>query len=167
MNMEQRKTELLNLIGGPKCRWCGSEENIEFDHIFRDDKLFVISSTKYYPSPKVIAEVLKCQPLCTSCHMIKTSLESAPRPEFLPRTRAKQKKYREDFYRRHPGKSYKSRNYESRKYKPVPPKPKVIHPDALMTQEQFDQMRQEIFNDIGVWIEDNPNFIFQEQRGNA
>jgi len=57
---------------GP-CQYCGSWENLEVDHIDRDEKdeshIFFLSSVRREP------ELLKCQVLCNFCHKSKTREE--------------------------------------------------------------------------------------------
>lgn len=73
----ERKTELFALIGGEVCRWCQSTESVQFDHIYPETKSFELSSKSYALTDEVIAEVLKCQPLCKKCHSIKSAREWA------------------------------------------------------------------------------------------
>lgn len=70
----KRRSEAIEYLGG-KCEWCGSEQELEFDHINPEDKEFKISG--YTGSIESFwIEVKKCQLLCQSCHQFKTlSLE--------------------------------------------------------------------------------------------
>ena len=67
---------------GP-CKVCGSDENLEVDHINPSEKsmdpapLWSMSDN----NPVKLAELSKCQVLCKSCHMKKTIRERAERKE--------------------------------------------------------------------------------------
>jgi hypothetical protein len=77
---------LFALIGGEKCRWCHSTEKVQFDHINKDEKSFDIYKIVNSAFGKYdVTEVLKCQPLCVSCHNIKTVLERYPQPSLVKR----------------------------------------------------------------------------------
>ena len=62
---------------GKSCAICGSSEKLELDHIDRSTKL--ISPTGLWSlsdsNPKKIAELAKCQVLCSECHLEKTISE--------------------------------------------------------------------------------------------
>jgi len=63
---------------GKVCVKCGSDENLELDHIDPDTKelqpaaLWSMSDQ----NPKKIAEIAKCQILCEQCHLIKSGTEA-------------------------------------------------------------------------------------------
>ena len=64
------KEEILNILGN-KCIICGSTENLEIDHINREEKSFSLS--KSWPNRKNLNEELqKCQLLCKIHHQEKT-----------------------------------------------------------------------------------------------
>ena len=68
-----RRRALIAMMGG-SCVVCGSEDNLEFDHIKPSDKSFSIS--RYYGSLENIeAELKKCQLLCKQCHLETTRSE--------------------------------------------------------------------------------------------
>lgn len=51
---------------------CGSTNNLEFDHINSNDKLFCISKNMSHKYDAIKEELYKCQLLCHNCHMKKT-----------------------------------------------------------------------------------------------
>jgi len=67
----KRRTEAIILLGG-KCTHCGTQENLNFDHIDRDTKAFKVSKMWSLKEEVFWEEVAKCQILCESCHKIKT-----------------------------------------------------------------------------------------------
>lgn len=71
---EKRKQHLIDLLGG-SCVECGATENLEFDHIDRLQKSFVITSKWTMALDKLLAELEKCQLLCHDCHEKKTRSE--------------------------------------------------------------------------------------------
>lgn len=65
-----RKAEGIALLGG-KCIRCGSIQDLEFDHIDRNTKLFNPNKgTRKYDA--WLKEVKKCQLLCKACHKEKS-----------------------------------------------------------------------------------------------
>lgn len=76
---ESRRKAMRERLGG-KCVACGSEIDLEFDHRDPDTKTIEISSPKLLDGPMdiLIAEVDKCQLLCTPCHRIKTKENGDP-----------------------------------------------------------------------------------------
>lgn len=68
------RNEWLEAQGG-KCVTCGSVENLEIDHINKEDKSFSVSKLWSIAREKREAELEKCQPLCSSCHKKKTASE--------------------------------------------------------------------------------------------
>lgn len=65
---------------GDVCVKCGSDENIEFDHIDPSTKLGSIASMIDSKKEVFWTEVRKCQLLCRDCHVIKTRNEGHPPP---------------------------------------------------------------------------------------
>lgn len=65
-----RRQEAIELLGG-KCKKCGNTENLEFDHIDRNSKLSHSIWSWSYERRK--AELDKCQLLCYSCHLTKST----------------------------------------------------------------------------------------------
>ena len=57
---------------GP-CLNCGSEDNLELDHISPEDKEYKVSLAFYRRElrPKDIAELAKCRVLCHGCHKLR------------------------------------------------------------------------------------------------
>lgn len=67
-----RKRDLIAAEKTRGCLCCGEDdpEILEFHHVDRSEKLFVISSNKYKVSVlSLIAELAKCVPLCPTCHV--------------------------------------------------------------------------------------------------
>lgn len=72
---ELRRKYITETLGGV-CRWCGSTDKLECDHVHRGTKCFNMSSGMAGVSwVRFIAEVEKCQLLCRRCHLIKCSRE--------------------------------------------------------------------------------------------
>lgn len=69
--IQARRFEWIALQGG-KCVQCGSAENLEVDHINRQEK--TLKPSQIWSRRKEVREVelLKCQVLCYHCHKIKT-----------------------------------------------------------------------------------------------
>jgi 5-methylcytosine-specific restriction endonuclease McrA len=77
----QRRDELINRLGGA-CLSCGSKQDLEFDHIDPESKLFSFGKKgSSVALSKLLEEIDKCQLLCIPCHRIKSSNEPrAPHP---------------------------------------------------------------------------------------
>lgn len=61
-------------FNGKSCVHCGATEQLELDHI---DPLIKVSHTVWsWSEAKRNEELTKCQPLCNSCHKIKTREQS-------------------------------------------------------------------------------------------
>lgn len=76
----RRRAEYIEKLGG-KCVRCGSEDNLEFDHINADEKSFDVG--KALPGmnkAKLDLEMAKCQLLCGDCHLPKSILDRAQKP---------------------------------------------------------------------------------------
>lgn len=70
-----RKLEAIELLGGV-CVRCGTTENLQFDHIDPETKLFNISTYFEYGDETTFwMEVAKCQLLCFPHHTEKCILE--------------------------------------------------------------------------------------------
>lgn len=74
---KMRNMRFLSEGADPKCRKCGADESLEFDHIDPADKSFNVNGMKSLRNPIYVNELLKCQILCKSCHEEKTALENA------------------------------------------------------------------------------------------
>jgi hypothetical protein len=78
--MRNRYHSLMNearaRLGG-RCVVCGSEDDLEMDHIDPATKLFTVSNGCSRPSSEFWAEVEKCQLLCSSHHAEKTAREAS------------------------------------------------------------------------------------------
>lgn len=76
----ERRNEAIDKLGG-KCRLCGGIEDLQFDHIKREDKRFDISKYLLRVSRvKYERELMKCQLLCSGCHVEKTLVERGQKP---------------------------------------------------------------------------------------
>jgi len=60
---QRRRLELISALGG-ECIVCGTNERLEFDHIFPEDKSFDISARLDYSMSNLLRELQKCQLLC-------------------------------------------------------------------------------------------------------
>lgn len=71
---KKRRQAIFDYLGG-KCVECGTTENLEVDHINREDKSFHVSQRLSVKNNS--AELDKCQLLCTTHHKAKTSREQS------------------------------------------------------------------------------------------
>jgi hypothetical protein len=64
---------------GGRCANCGSTEELQFDHVDPRLKKFSVSFTHQLTleNPDTVAELMKCQLLCTPCHQDKTAQENS------------------------------------------------------------------------------------------
>lgn len=69
----KRRQAIFDYLGG-KCVVCGTTDELEVDHIEREDKSFNISSKLSVKNNK--AELDKCQLLCKTHHKEKTAQEN-------------------------------------------------------------------------------------------
>lgn len=67
----ERRKKFLMLLGG-RCAVCGSQKNLQFDHLDPKKKKFHIARMINAPEDVVQKEVEKCQLLCEDCHRLKT-----------------------------------------------------------------------------------------------
>ena len=67
----RKKQQLLEHLGG-KCVGCGTDKDLQFDHLVRADKSFTIGGNLNRKMDVLIAEADKCQLLCKNCHQLKT-----------------------------------------------------------------------------------------------
>ncbi len=68
----QRRERILAELGR-KCARCGSEEDIEIDHVDRSKKGFSIGiRLSGVSAKKLVSEISKCQLLCRPCHQNKS-----------------------------------------------------------------------------------------------
>jgi len=68
---QERRQILIEHLGG-KCVGCGTTTDLQFDHIDRTQKEFMISKCLDYSMKRLLPEVDKCQLLCYSCHEYKS-----------------------------------------------------------------------------------------------
>ena len=73
-----RRARLIELLGG-RCVRCGSTDELEFDHIDPETKVFAVGSDMSRAWDKLVKEALKCQLLCRECHVAK-GIEDRPDP---------------------------------------------------------------------------------------
>jgi 5-methylcytosine-specific restriction endonuclease McrA len=73
-----RRARLIELLGG-QCVRCGSTDELEFDHIDPETKVFAVGSDMSRAWDKLVEEGLKCQLLCRECHVAK-GIEDRPEP---------------------------------------------------------------------------------------
>jgi hypothetical protein len=75
--IERRKellTEAKEKLGG-KCVWCGTKENLEFDHIDDSKKDYNVANAVRNTREIFWKEVGKCQLLCENCHNKKSTAQ--------------------------------------------------------------------------------------------
>lgn len=70
---QKRKQAIYEYLGG-QCVSCGSNQDLQIDHIDRSAKIFDISRKLSLKNNK--AEIDKCQLLCKPCHLAKTAEEN-------------------------------------------------------------------------------------------
>lgn len=67
----KRRQDAIEKLGG-KCVFCGTCQDLQFDHIDRTDKIGTIAKLSSASNEKFNKEVEKCQLLCSSCHIDKS-----------------------------------------------------------------------------------------------
>jgi 5-methylcytosine-specific restriction endonuclease McrA len=60
---------------GGCCAHCGSDVELEFDHIDPQTKSFEITSRTCLSWERIAEELAKCQLLCSICHKVKSDTE--------------------------------------------------------------------------------------------
>lgn len=91
---QKRKSKIIEMLGG-KCSRCDSTVKLEIDHIDPLTKSFTVSGNNLNKNwEAVLLEVGKCQLLCNSCHIEKTSEESKIRRPPQHGTQWMYKKYK-------------------------------------------------------------------------
>lgn len=70
----KRRLLFIDILGGC-CVNCGGVENLEFDHVFREDMSFRIGTAMLMKLERALPELQKCQLLCHDCHVEKTNTE--------------------------------------------------------------------------------------------
>lgn len=69
---QRKRHELIDMLGGC-CVWCGSKENLHFDHVDPSTVEFRIArGLTDFKFDVVVEEAKKCQLLCPECHKEKT-----------------------------------------------------------------------------------------------
>ena len=77
---QAERQEFLNNIKGVPCKDCGGifpPYVMDFDHI-NDDKAGNLSAMKTYHIDKILAEIAKCEIVCSNCHRIRTYKRNNP-----------------------------------------------------------------------------------------
>jgi len=69
----ERRQYALDLLGSV-CSTCGTDEDLNFDHIDQDTKLFPISKLWSVSRKRFEEEIRKCQVLCQPCHIEKSKM---------------------------------------------------------------------------------------------
>lgn len=64
---------------GDKCLWCGSKDDLQFDHIKPENKVGNLSNMARCSTEKFWNEVKKCQLLCRDCHKWKSRIDRSLR----------------------------------------------------------------------------------------
>lgn len=73
----ERRNKLVGLAGG-KCSKCGATENLEFNHLDRSQRLFVLSGAGLDKAwSKILVELDKCELVCSACHRKYTNQQYA------------------------------------------------------------------------------------------
>lgn len=73
------RKERIEALGG-KCSQCGSNSNLELDHVDYSSKVFDICKKWSNSLESLDSELLKCQVLCHDCHQIKSVIERGKVP---------------------------------------------------------------------------------------
>ena len=68
------KRKLVAILGG-RCATCGMGDGLEFDHIDPSTKRFAIMARWNRGIDYLIPELRKCQLLCASCHLAKSTAD--------------------------------------------------------------------------------------------
>lgn len=69
---KKHREKCINFLGN-KCSECGTNENLEIDHIDRKNKLFQLSGKGLdFCWDKIMIELHKCQLFCHECHLNKS-----------------------------------------------------------------------------------------------
>ena len=68
----RRRREGREFLGGV-CVDCGTTEDLEFDHVDRESKEFMISGMSSCSEARFWAEVRKCVLRCKTCHYARTA----------------------------------------------------------------------------------------------
>lgn len=75
---KNKRKELLKELLGGQCVGCGSESNLQFDHVIPEDKSFDIAGNNIELGlERMLIELQKCQLLCIPCHKKKTITDVA------------------------------------------------------------------------------------------
>ncbi len=69
-----RRLKAIKQLGGV-CIDCGTETNLEFDHIINEDKKLIGKMFTSASEAKLQLELAKCVLRCKACHRLKTILE--------------------------------------------------------------------------------------------
>jgi 5-methylcytosine-specific restriction endonuclease McrA len=67
----ERRSLAIEVLGG-QCVACGTEDDLQFDHVDPSIKAFTVSENLHRRWGDVVVELTKCQLLCKPCHDLKT-----------------------------------------------------------------------------------------------
>lgn len=71
-----RRTQFIELLGS-KCIDCGSDKDLQFDHVDPSSKVFDVSRNMFRPIEVLLLELKKCVLRCKTCHRLKSNDESS------------------------------------------------------------------------------------------
>jgi DNA-directed RNA polymerase subunit M/transcription elongation factor TFIIS len=74
----EKRKEMITHLGG-KCARCGSEKDLQIDHIDRAKKTMKVPRMAYVNNARRMEELKNCQLLCGPCHNEKTVVEDLGR----------------------------------------------------------------------------------------
>jgi len=75
LTVRKRNIKLINEAKDKPCMDCGIKYPsyvMDFDHRDRNSKIASISDMKYFSTNRLIAEIAKCDVVCSNCHRIRT-----------------------------------------------------------------------------------------------
>lgn len=73
----RNRDRALRQLGG-QCVRCGSQDELQFDHVYPSTKSFVLASRMGCSWAVIAPELEKCQILCAPCHRKKTAEDGPP-----------------------------------------------------------------------------------------
>lgn len=71
----KQRRELAMSILGKECAKCGSEVDLQIDHVYWTDKAFNFAKYWNCSKKKFLEELAKCQALCKDCHIEKSKVD--------------------------------------------------------------------------------------------
>ena len=73
----KQKALCIEALGGC-CISCGSEDNLQFDHVLPETKAWHITQILHFDTSILLEELSKCQLLCKKCHIEKSKTDVKP-----------------------------------------------------------------------------------------